>query len=167
MSEHADASTLHEVRGTFARSDQMQDAVGRLNLSGFDRAEISMPATLPGATLGDRSEPVSTNEDAHNLRILGSSTAASVAALAAAGVTIATGGAAIPALAAAALAGGAAGGGVLAAHGSADNAEQDKRDARAADGSLILAVRTSTQAKRQQAEQILHEAGATSVETIG
>lgn len=167
MSEHANTSTLREVRGTFANSDQMQDAVGRLGMSGFDRADISMPSALPGANLADRSEPASTSEDAQQLRTLESSTAAAVAALAAAGATVATGGAAAPAIAAAVLAGGAAGGATYAARESSNTSEQQKRDERAAHGNLILAVRTPTEAKREQAEQILRAAGATAVETIG
>jgi hypothetical protein len=167
MSEHANTSTLREVRGTFANSDQMQKAVDRLGMSGFDRAEISMPTDMPGGTLADNSEPVSTEEDARQMRTLGVSTAASVAALAAAGVTVATGGAALPAVAAAVAAGGAVGGADFAMHTASDRSEQQKRDDRAAEGSLLLAVRTPTETKRQQAEQILREAGARSIETVG
>jgi hypothetical protein len=133
----------------------MQDAANRLTLSGFDRAEISMPSTDPGATLEDRSEPVSTDEDARQMRTLGVSTAASVAALAAAGVTVATGGAALPAIAAAVAAGGAVGGADFALHQSSDTSEQQKRDERAAQGKLLLTVRTATDGKHQRAEQVL------------
>ncbi|HQT78635.1 MAG: hypothetical protein B7Z80_17265 [Rhodospirillales bacterium 20-64-7] len=167
MSEHPDVSMLREVRATFASSEQMNDAVGKLGVSGFDRADISLPSTLPDATLNERSQAASTDVDAQQMRTLGASTAATVAALAAAGVTVATGGAAAPVIAAAVVAGGAAGGATYAAHGASEQAQQHERDARAADGALVLAVRTTTDAKREQAESILRAAGATSVEAVG
>ena len=167
MSGHANTSTLREVRGKFANSDQMQSAVDRLGVSGFDRAEISMPSTMPGAKLADQSESASTREDAQQLRTLESSTAAAVSALAAAGATVATGGAAAVAGVAAAVAGGAVGAVTHLGRDSANTEEQQERDKRSAEGSLILAVRTPTDAKREQAEQILRAAGATEIEVIG
>ena len=35
--------TLHEVRANFTDPDAMQDAVARLETSGFDRADLSLP----------------------------------------------------------------------------------------------------------------------------
>jgi hypothetical protein len=161
--------TSAEVRATFASADQMQDAVSRLSMSGFDRADLSLPS--PGLIRGTETpetgtKPASTEADARQARTLGASTAASVAALAAAGITVATGGAAAPAVAAAAVAGGAAGGSVFAIHGSADQTEQEDRDARAAGGELVLAVRATSAAKRSEAEAILRAAGATDIEVI-
>jgi hypothetical protein len=158
-----------ELRATFAGADQMQDAVAKLCLSGFDRADLSLPspASVEGLeTPESGSKPASTEADARQARTLGASLAASAAALAAAGVTVATGGAAVPAVAAAAAAGGAAGGSVFAIHGAADNAEQQDRDRRAADGNLILAVRVTTAAKQADAEAILRAAGATGIEAV-
>jgi len=37
--------TLHEVRATFSNPEAMQDAVTRLEMSGFDRADLSLPDT--------------------------------------------------------------------------------------------------------------------------
>ena len=108
MSDRVDsAGPLREVRATFASADEMQKAVSELSISGFDRADISLPspALVAGAdTPESGTKPASTGEDAQQMRTLGASTAASVAALAAAGVTIATGGAAAPAIAAAVVA---------------------------------------------------------------
>jgi len=162
-------SAPREVRATFASPDQMQDAVSRLSLSGFDRADLSLPS--PGLVHGAETpeagtKPASTDTDARQARTLGASTAAAAAALAAAGVTIATGGAAAPAVAAAVVAGGVAGGSVFAVHGAADEMEQNDRDTRAASGNLILAVRATTDVKRSEAETILRAAGATNIETI-
>ena len=169
MSDRVDsAGPLREVRATFASADEMQKAVSELSISGFDRADISLPspAVVAGDTPESGTKPASTGEDAQQMRTLGASTAASVAALAAAGVTIATGGAAAPAIAAAVVAGGAAGGSVFAIHGASDKAEQNDRDARAASGKLVLAVRAVTDAKRAEAEAILRAAGGTGIEAV-
>jgi len=162
-------ATLREVRARFVSPDQMQDAVSRLSMSGFDRADLSLPS--PELIAGKETpeagtKPASTEADARQARTLGASTAAAAAALAAAGITVATGGAAAPAIAAAAVAGGAAGGTVFAAHGARNHLEQEDRDIRAAKGDLVLAVRATTDAKRSEAEAILRAAGATDVETL-
>jgi hypothetical protein len=170
MNDSADGiAKLHEMRATFASADQMQDAVSRLSMSGFDRADLSLPS--PGLTQGMETpeagtKPASTEADARQARTLGASTAAAAAALAAAGVTIATGGAAAPAIAAAVVAGGATGGSVFAVHRATDQAEQTERDGRAASGSLVLAVRATTEAKRSEAEAILRAAGAIEIEAV-
>ncbi|HEY8289052.1 MAG TPA: hypothetical protein VIG49_07280 [Acetobacteraceae bacterium] len=159
MTETTSSAGFREVRGTFPRSDAMQDAVERLSLAGFDRADMTLPTNedLPAAD---------TESDARQLRTLGSSTAASVAALAAAGVTVATGGAAAPAVVAAVLAGGAAGGAVYKAQDAANDSEQHSRTERAREGHLVLAVRTPTEAKQAQAADILSAAGAENIERL-
>jgi hypothetical protein len=168
MSDRADGiSDLRQVRATFATADQMQDAVSKLSISGFDRAEISRPSPA-GAdnSLAAASQPASTEEDARQARTLGASTAGAAAALAAAGVTIATGGAAAPAVAAAVVAGGAAGGATFAAQGASNRLEQDERDTQAGLGELVLTVKAATDEKQAKAEAVLREAGATNIETI-
>src|ERR1700721_310101 len=140
---------LREVRATFVSASQMQDAVSRLSMSGFDRADLSLPS--PGLAQGTQApdagtKPASTEADARQARTLGASTAGAAAALAAAGITIATGGAAAPVIAAAAIAGGAVGGSVFAVHGAADKHEQIDRDEKAASGNLVLVVRAATEA---------------------
>jgi hypothetical protein len=161
--------TLREVRATFANSAQMQDAVSRLSMSGFDRADLSLPS--PGLVQGMETpeagtKAASTDTDAQQARTLGASTAAAAASMAAAGIAIASGGAAVPALVAAAVAGGAAGGVAFAAHHTADITEQADRDNRATNGDLVLAVRATTEENRSEAEAILLAAGATDIETI-
>jgi hypothetical protein len=156
MNDPADSiATLREVRATFASPAQMQDAVSRLSMSGFDRADLSLPS--PGLIKGTETpeagtKPASTEADARQVRALGASTAAAVAALAAAGVTVATGG--------------AAGGSVFAIHRAAGHMEQQDRDSRAAAGDLVLAVRAATDTKRSAAEAILRAAGATDIKMI-
>ena len=170
MNDQADGNaTPWEVRATFASAEQMQDAVSKLSLSGFDRADLSVPSAevVEGSQTPEAgTDPAYTEEDARQSRTLGASTAAAAAAIGAAGVVAATGGLAIPAVAAAVLAGGAAGGSVFAIHGAANRSEQDQRDARAESGDLILAVRTSDNAKRTEAEAILRAAGATDIEEV-
>jgi hypothetical protein len=148
------------VRALFDSPDRMQDAAGHLTASGFDRADLSLASDASVKS-------AATDVDARQLRTLGASTAATAVALAAAGITVATGGAAAPAVAAAVLAGGAAGGATYAAQGAVNGAEQVDREQRAADGQLELLVRATTDAKRSSAEAILAAAGATHIETIG
>ena len=160
---------LRAMQATFANASQMQDAVSKLSMSGFDRADLSLPS--PGLIQGTETveagtKPASTEVDARQARTLGASTTGAAAALAAAGITIATGGAAAPVIAAAAIAGGAVGGSVFAVHGAADKHEQIDRDEKAASGNLVLAVRAATEAKRAEAEAILSDAGATEIESI-
>jgi hypothetical protein len=158
----------HEVTASFRSSHEMQQAISQLNLHGFDRADLSLPEQNPPS---DRATPESgaleadTEEDARQARVLQSSTAASVAALAAVGITVATGGAAAPAIAAAVLAGGAVGGATFAVSSAANSHEQDVRDDRAATGDLVLSVRTPTSAKRVEAEAILRSAGGSNIQT--
>jgi len=169
-SDASGGSELREVRGTFADSHKMQEAVGKLSVSGFDRADLSLPSgdhSLDEVTPETAAKPAATPSDAQQVRTLGSSTAATVVGLAAAGITIATGGAAAPAVAAAVLAGGAAGGATFAATGAATTGEQQQRKGQAASGDLVLSIRAPTAEKVTQATTILREAGATNVETIG
>jgi hypothetical protein len=170
MNDSADGTnTLREVRATFASADQMQGAVTKLSMCGFDRADLSLPspALVEGTeTPESGTKPASTDEDARQARTLGASTAAAAAAMAAAGITVATGGAAAPVIAAAALAGGAAGGSVFAVHRAADQVEQSDRDDKARSGDLVLAVRTPTEAKQSEAVALLRAAGATDIEVV-
>lgn len=152
----------HEVRGTFARPEHMQEAITRLAHCGFDRADMSVPeigSSVSGSPdFGARS--ADTEEDARQARTLHTSGAAAVAALAAAGITIGTGGAAAPAMAAAVIAGAAAGGATYAASSAANDAEQQDREVKAALGALVLEVRAPMPARRAEAAAILRATGA-------
>ena len=119
----------------------------RLELAGFARADLSLPEASPPverSTPESGAEPPYTDDDAGTARTLHTSGAASVAALAAAGITVATGGAAAPAFAAAIGAGALAGGATFAVTKSADDQEQHERDAKASAGELLLSVRART-----------------------
>jgi hypothetical protein len=165
MSDHT-SQELHEVRASFPTSDAMQEAVTQLTMSGFDRADLSLPDTH-AAPIQDTpeagAEPADTEEDARQIRTVSSSTAASVAAMAAAGITVATGGAALPAVAAAIAAGGAVGGATFAATSAANAGTQTDRDEKAATGALVLSARAPNREKRMEAEAIMRAAGGTDI----
>lgn len=153
---------VHEVRGTFPSPEHMQEAIGRLETDGFDRADLGV-LDLDAVSPDAGAAPANTEDDARQVRTLHTSGAAAAAALAAAGITIGTGGAAAPAVAAALLAGAAAGGVTYAASSVANDAEQQDREVKAAFGELILSVRAPTAAKRQAAAAIMRAAGATEI----
>jgi len=158
---------IHEVWATFVTPDLMQNAVAQLEMSGFDRADLSLPEVVPPqefATPEAGAKPADTEEDARQARTLQTSAAAAVAAMAAGGAVIASGGAVAPALAAAALGGGVFGGAAYAISSATNSEEQQDRERKAATGTLVLSVRASNEAKRREAEAILRSVGATSIE---
>jgi hypothetical protein len=162
-------NAISEVHGLFATDAALQDAVGKLTLAGFDRAELSLPAASPrpaDATPAAGAAAVGTETDTRQMRTLLSSTAGVAAAMGAAGLTIATGGAAAAVFAAAAGGAALAGGATAAATSAAGNAQQDARDQAADAGELVLAVRAPTNAEAARAESVLHEAGAMRVERV-
>jgi hypothetical protein len=161
---------LHEVRARFGDPAAMQAAVAQLEMSGFDRADLSLPEASPRPevdTPESGARPVDTEEDARQARTLRTSGAASLAGMAAAGVVIASGGAAAPAVAAAVAGAGLAGGLAYGFSSAASQDEQAEREQQAASGSLILSVRAPSAEKRAEAEAILRKAGGTEVEVLG
>jgi hypothetical protein len=157
---------LSEVRATFTTPDLLQNAISQLEMSGFDRADLSLPEVNPPAEFATPeagARPADTEEDARQTRTLHTSAAAAVAAMAVGGVVIATGGAVAPAIAAAVAGGGVVGTAAYAISSATNSEEQDDRARRAASGALVLSVRTPTKAKQDDAEAILRSAGATSV----
>ena len=162
------APTVQEVRGFFPSDAALQDAIGRLTLAGFDRADLSLPAPVPAgeATPEQGAEDPHTENDDRQMRTLHASMAGAGAALLAAGVVIGTGGAALPAVAAAAAAGLAAGGIAHTASHGADAEQHEQRQIAAAQGELVLAARVSDNVKRGEAEGAMRAAGATRVVSI-
>ena len=158
---------LHEVRARFASPEAMQEAVDRLEVSGFDRADLSLPEANPPierATPDWGAKPADTEQDARQARTLHVSGAAAVGALAAGAVVIASGGAIAWAVVAAIVIAAIAGGIVYALSSAANQAEQWDRERKATTGALILSVHTSTAEKRVDAEAILRAAGGTQLE---
>jgi len=160
---------LHEVRARFRDPDAMERAIEQLEISGFDRADLSLPEAKPPierATPEYGAKAPSDEADARQARTLHTSGAATAAGMAAAGVVIATGGAAVPAVAAAVVGGGLAGGVAYALSSSANSVEQEDRERKAAEGTLILSVHAVSEAKRGEATAILRAAGGVDVEML-
>jgi hypothetical protein len=160
---------VHEVQGHFPNDGALQDALSRLTLAGYDRADLSLPEEQVSgeATTPNEGQNAATDDiDKTQLRTMGSSMASFAGASAVAGATIATGGAAgVAALAAAAVGLGTA----AAATGAgkvADQANVDERNRKGAAGTLILAVRTRSQEQVQQATEIMRQAGAGEVNAV-
>ncbi|HET7883956.1 MAG TPA: hypothetical protein VFL55_23925 [Acetobacteraceae bacterium] len=155
---------LHEVRAAFASADAMASAVSRLERSGFDRADLSLPEPVPAATPETSARPVDTESDARQARTLHVSGAAAVVALAAAGIVIASGGSIVWAVVAAILGALVAGGIVHLMSTASNEGEQIDRERKAAVGALILSVRAPTREKQQEAATILRASGGTGLE---
>lgn len=170
---------LREAVARFEDPDRLEAAVSALQSHGFQRADISFVARegLLGAepvTQGraarraaedpgvKREAPIDST-DVKQGRALATSTAACVAAFAAAGFTVATGGAAALAIGLAAVAGigvGAAGAAIGAKAGAS---EREFIDAQVADGGVLLWVRTRDDAAESRALAILKEHGGNAV----
>ena len=163
------AEHVEEVQGRFPSNATMQDAVARMTLEGFDRADFSLPK--PGVSGGadtptEGADAVTSEADKRQLRTMGTGMAGYLGAAAAAGATIATGGAAAVAVAAAAAVGvgaaAAASTGVTAVEAD-DTAELERM---AAAGQLILAVRARDADMARKATDAMKAAGATEVATV-
>src|ERR1700712_3601812 len=82
---------IAEVQGIFPSDASLQDAIARLTLLGFDRADLSLPTASPTAseaTPDIGAATPNTDVDARQLRTLGTSSAGAAGAMAAAGITI-------------------------------------------------------------------------------
>ena len=160
------AETVHEVQGVFPSDATLQDAIGKLTLAGYDRAEFSLPEVDPAPsemTPEASAENPNTDVDMQQVRTLGTSMAGFVGAAAAAGATIATGGAAGLAVAAAAAVGVGSAAAANATGQAADEAQSAERDRKGAEGRLVLAVRTSDHGKADEVQAIMKDAGASRV----
>jgi hypothetical protein len=156
---------LHEVRATFDDPDAMQNAVTRLETSGFDRADLSLPEVAASMQTPEAgAKPVDTEADARQARTLHTGGAAAAVGMAAAGVVVATGGGMAPAVAAAVVGAGVAGGIAHSLSSLSNEHEQMDRERKAATGVLILSVRAPTAEKRTEAETILRAAGGRNLE---
>jgi outer membrane lipoprotein SlyB len=157
------------LRASFTSADAMQRAIDTLAVNGFDHADLGL---IEGDSRNEAiprdsdTKPAYGEADARQARTLHASGAATAAGLAAAGITVATGGLAAVAIGAAVVAGAAAGGITHAISTAANESEQLERDARAADGQLVLSVQVPTAEKRSRAEEILHAAGARDMKLV-
>jgi hypothetical protein len=159
------AAKAPQVCGAFQSKDGMEEAIMRLEGSVFDRSQISVrvPGREDDDSYSSRETPVQ-EDDARNLRTLGTSTAGAALGMAAAGVVIATGGAALPAVAAAAAATGATvAAGELAGAAATPGGETAQQHAAEHGEGVIVMVSAQTEERQAKAEEILRGAGATRV----
>jgi hypothetical protein len=163
------AATIIEVQGIFEDDQTLQDAISRLTLAGFDRADLSLPIASPApgeATPELGAATPTTDIDRQQMRTLGASAAAATGAIAAAGITIATGGLAAAAAAAAVVTGAAAGGLTAAATHVGDRLRTDERNEAGAAGELVLSARATDATRQGAAEAAMRAAGARRVEVV-
>lgn len=164
------AGSIEEVHGRFASEAALEQAIGRLRSNGFDHADLSLPGTALPAPLDTpegSAAPVTTEDDARQMRTLHGGMAGAIGALVAGGAVAASGGALAPA-AAAAVAGGL-GGAALAevaenSIGAASDYNKQKRAA--SEGTLVLAVRVTSPERRSVAEDVMRGAGATAIAVV-
>jgi hypothetical protein len=131
--------------------------------------DASLPRANPPAgeaTPDMGANPLNTPVDKQQMRTLGASTAAAVGAIAAAGITVATGGIAAVAAGAALAAGAAAGGLTAVVTGASDRADTDQNNRTGAAGLLVLSARATDAAKQAAAESAMRAAGASRVEPV-
>ena len=157
---------VHEVQGHFPTDAALQDALSALTLAGYDRADFSLPddqvqgqAATPNESAGNPVDAI----DKAQVRTMGTSMAGYAGAAAVAGATLATGGAAGLAAAAAAAVGIGSGLAANAAGQAADNAGVEARNDKAAEGRLVLAVRTTSSEEASEVTGIMQQNGATDV----
>ena len=161
--------SISEVQGIFPSEAALETAMSGLTLAGFDRAAFSLPHTQPvtgTATPEQGADTPITDADVRQTRTMGTSMAGTIGAFAAAGAVVATGGAAAVAAVAAAAVGAGSALTANAVGNAADGAKTADQAAAAAAGRLVLAVAAPDAAQQAKAEQIMREAGATSVEAV-
>lgn len=161
--------SVQEVQAAFPNDAALEDAMGRLGLAGYDRADFSLPQDREGGGAGtpnNSAENPTDDADKRQLQTLGTSMAAYAGAAALAGATIATGGAAGVAAAGAAALGTGVGAAAAAGGAAIDRADVAERDKKGAEGRLILAVRTRDENQVRQVTEIVQAAGATNVTPV-
>jgi hypothetical protein len=161
--------TIREAIAVFDDAERLESAVSELQSNGIDRSELSFlahasrsPDDLLQAVEDPATprEPVVSDTDLRQGRVLGTGLAATIAAFAAAGFTVATGGLAGATIAAAA----AAAGGVGAARTLLGRKVADDQasfmDAELARGGVLLSVRTRDEATQGSVLEILRRHSA-------
>ncbi len=158
-----------ELQGFFPDHATLMAAFNQLSDAGFSRDDLSPPSEHPHFGEQASAEPTDNTAggtDRAQLRTLGTGMAGYAGAAAVAGATIATGGAAVVAVAAAAAVGAGSAAAAASMGQAAERASHEQMDELAAEGRLVLGVRTANQAAADRATQILRSAGATDVKPV-
>lgn len=158
--------TIREAVAVFDDAEKLERAVSELQSNGIDRSELSflahpslaghMPRNLRQAAddPATQREPVVSDTDLRQGRVLGTSLAATIAAFAAAGFTVATGGLGAAIAAAAVAAGGVGAAGTLFGRKLAED-QASFLEAQLARGGVLLWVRTRDAASEQTVLEVL------------
>ena len=165
-------STIREAVAVFNDAEKLESAVSELQSNGIDRSELSflahdlaagrVPSDLRRAAddPGTPRDPVVSDTDLRQGRVLGTGLAATIAAFAAAGFTVATGGAGVAVAAAAvAAAGGVGAASTLVGRKLADD-QTSFLDSQLARGGVLLWVRTRDAATEQTVLEVLRRHSA-------
>jgi hypothetical protein len=167
MSASVKSATMREVVAVFDDPEKLESAVSELQSNGIDRSNLSLLAhpslteRPPGNSMRLADDPAAprenafTDTDLRQGRVLGTSLAATIAALAAAGFSVTTGGVAAATVAAAAA---AAGIGALGAFVGRRLGEDQEAflDAQLARGGVLLWVRSLDADTERRALEVLH-----------
>ena len=164
-----DQGTPIELQGFFPDHGTLTIALEQLADAGFSRSHLSPPKEHPHWGELRETEPKNSlvkDEDSAQLRTLGTGMAGYAGAAAVAGATIATGGAAVVAVAAAAAVGVGSAATAAAVVHTADQSIEAQENRLAAEGRLVLGVRTETDADVDRASQIMQSAGSIGIVPI-
>jgi hypothetical protein len=166
-----DSTAIREVVAVFDHPERLESAISELQSNGIDRSSLSLLAHAlptefpPGGFMRLAEDPATpreapvTDTDRRQARVLGTSLAATIAAFAAAGFTVATGGVAAAVAAAVATGGGIGAVGALIGRNLGQN-ETSFLDAQLARGGVLLWVRTPDFDAERRALEVLHRHAA-------
>lgn len=149
--------TIRETVAVFDDPEKLESAVSALQSNGFDRANLSFVAGKTPSDSNDPSashQPVVSDTDLRQGRVLGTALAATIAAFAAAGFAVATAGIGVAAVAAAAAAGGVGAVGTMVGRKLAGDEEAFVND-QLAGGNVLLCVRTPDENAERRAIEVL------------
>jgi len=158
--------TFREAVAVFDDAEKLEGAVSELQSNGVDRSELSFLAdpSLAGHMLRDLRraaedpatprQPVVSDTDLRQGRVLGTSLAATIAGFAAAGFTVATGGLGAAIAAAAVAAGGVGAAGTLLGRKLAED-QASFLDAQLARGGVLLWVRMPNADRERNVLEVL------------
>jgi hypothetical protein len=150
-------SSIREIVAVFDDPEKLESAVSALQSNGFDRSSLSFVAGETGSERNDPSaghQPVVTDTDVRQERVLGTALAATIAAFAAAGFAVATAGVGVAAVAAVAAAGGVGAVGNLVGRKLASD-EESVLNEQLVHGSVLLCVRTPDDGAERRALDVL------------
>jgi hypothetical protein len=166
-------SIIRETVAVFDDAEKLESAVSELQSSGIDRSELSIlahdsPAARSPGDLGQVADdpatprdPIVSDTDLRQGRVLGTGLAATIAAFAAAGITVATGGVAAATIVAAVVAAGGVGAASTFVGRILADDQTSFLEAQLARGGVLLWFRTRDAASERNALNVLRRHSAT------